>query len=152
MRERIEQALREAMRSKDTVRICTLRLMLAAIKDRDIALRADEESGDVALDDQGIHRLLGKMVKQREQSAEAYGQAGRMELAAREEAEIAIIREFMPKRMTDREVQNAVSEAIDETGAGSIRDMGKVMGHLKARYPGRMDFGDAGARVKQRLG
>ena len=149
MRETIEQALKEAMRSKDMVRVSTLRLMLAAIKDRDIAARADDDGS--GLDEEGINRLLAKMVKQREESAEAYSQAGRMELAAREEAEIAIVREFMPKQMTDAEVRKAVSAAIDETGADSIRDMGKVMGHLKQRYPGQMDFGAAGARVKQEL-
>ena len=151
MRERIEQALKEAMRSKDMVRVSTLRLMMAAIKDRDIALRADDDASGDGIDDQGVNRLLTKMVKQREQSAEAYSQAGRMELAAREEAEIAIIREFMPKQMTEAEVRTAVTKAIDETGADSIRDMGRVMGHLKERYTGRMDFGAAGARVKQEL-
>ena len=152
MRERIEEALKDAMRARDTVRICTLRLMLAAIKDRDIALKADEDGSGAALDDAGIHQLLCTMVKQREQSAEAYRQAGRMELAAREDAETRVIREFMPKQMSDAEIRNAVARAIGETGAGSIRDMGKVMGHLKARYPGRMDFGAAGARVKRALG
>jgi uncharacterized protein len=151
MRERIQQALQDAMRSKDTVRVCTLRLMLAAIKDRDIALAADDDARAAMVDDAEIGRLLARMVKQREQSAEAYGQAGRMELAAREEAEIAIIREFMPKQMSEAEIRSAVAEAIGETGADSIRDMGRVMGHLKARYPGRMDFGAAGARVKQAL-
>ena len=151
MRGKIQQALEEAMQSKDTVRICTLRLMLAAIRDRDIALSADEDGSGAVLDDAAVTELLGKMVKQREQSAEAYGQAGRMELAAREEAEIAIIREFMPRQMSEAEIRRAVAEAIGETGAGSIRDMGRVMGRLKQRYPGRMDFGAAGARVKQAL-
>ncbi|HUF56353.1 MAG TPA: GatB/YqeY domain-containing protein [Thermohalobaculum sp.] len=152
MRDRIEEALREAMPTRDTVRVCTLRLMLAAIKDRDLALRAEEDRGDVELDDAGVHQLLSTMVKQREQSAEAYREAGRMELAQREDAETRIIREFMPKQMTEAEIRRAVAQAIGETGAGSIRDMGKVMGHLKSRYPGRMDFGDAGARVKRALG
>ena len=152
MRERIEEALREATRTRDSVRICTLRLMLAAIKDRDMALRADEDGSGAALDDAGIHHLLTTMVRQREQSAESYRQAGRMELAAREDAENRIIREFLPKQMTEAEIRRAVRDAIGETGAGSIRDMGKVMGHLKARYPGRMDFGAAGARVKRALG
>lgn len=144
--------MKDAIRGRDTVRICTLRLMLAAIKDRDIALRADEDGSGSGLDDAEINVLLAKMVKQREESAQTYSQAGRMELAAREEAEIGIIREFMPKQMTEAEIRRAVSDAIGETGAGSIRDMGKVMGHLKSRYPGRMDFGAAGARVKRALG
>ena len=152
MRERIEEALKDAMHGRDTVRICTLRLMLAAIKDRDIALRADEDGSGAVLDAAGIHELLATKVTQREESAETYRQAGRMELAAREEAEIAIIRDFMPKQMTEAEIRDAVSEAIGETGADSIRDMGRVMGHLKARYPGQMDFGAAGARVKRALG
>lgn len=150
MRERIQQALQDATRATDTTRVCTLRLMLAAIKDRDLALRADEDAA-APLDEAGIHELLTRMVKQREQSSAAYAEAGRIELAAREEAEIAIIREFMPKQMSEAEIRSAVAEAIGVTGAGSIRDIGRVMGHLKARYPGRMDFGAAGARVKQAL-
>lgn len=150
MRDRIEQSLHDAMRARDTVRICTLRLMLAAIRDREIALRDDDGSGE-ALGDQDIHQLLAKMVRQREESASVYGQAGRMELAAREEAEIAIIREFMPKQLSDAEIQKAIDDAIDVTGAGSIRDMGKVMGQLKSQYAGRMDFGAAGNRVKHAL-
>ncbi len=152
MRERINEALRDAMRARDQVRICTLRLMLAAIKDRDIALRGDEDGSGAVLDDAEITALLAKMVRQREESVRAYSQAGRMELAAREEAEIAIIREFMPKQMSEAEVRTAIAQAIGDTGADSIRDMGKVMGELKARYPGRMDFGAAGAQVKQALG
>lgn len=151
MRERIEQALRESAGSRDKIRICTLRLMLAAIRDRDIALSADEDARGETIDDAEVHRLLDTMVRQREQSAESYRQAGRMELAEREEAENAIIREFMPKPMSEAEIRKAVAQAIGETGADSIRDMGRVMGHLKARYRGRMDFGAAGARVKQAL-
>ena len=138
------------MRARDTVRICTLRLMLAAIRDREIASRDDDGSGE-PLSDLEIHQLLSKMVRQREESAATYGQAGRMELAAREEAEIAIIREFMPKQLSDAEIQKAIDDAIDATGADSIRDMGKVMGQLKAQYAGRMDFGAAGTRVKHAL-
>lgn len=151
MRDRIREALKDAIRAGDTVRVCTLRLMIAAIKDRDIALRADEDGRGAGLNDAEITALLAKMVKQREESAETYSQAGRMELAAREEAEIAIIREFMPRQMSESEIRTAIAEAIGETGAGSIRDMGRVMGCLKARYAGRMDFGAAGAQVKQAL-
>lgn len=151
MRERIEEALRDAMLARDQIRVCTLRLMIAAIRDRDIALRADEDGSGVVLSDADINKLLCKMVRQREESAAAYSQAGRMELAAREEAEIAIIREFMPKQLSDAEMRSAIAEAIDQTGAGSIRDMGRVMGRLKTQYAGRMDFGSAGAQVKQAL-
>lgn len=152
MRERIQDSLKDAVRAKDTVRVCTLRLMLAAIKDRDIALRGDEDGSGAALDDRQIAALLGKMVRQREESASVYEQAGRMELASREEAEIAIIREFMPKPMSEAEVRTAIAKAIGDTGAQSIRDMGKVMSRLKQSYPGRMDFGAAGAQVKAALG
>lgn len=152
MRERLQDALNDAVRAKDTVRVCTLRLMLAAIKDRDIALRADEDGSGAVLDDKEISQLLAKMVKQREESVRVYSQAGRMELAAREEAEIAVIREFMPKPMSEAEVRSAIAKAIGATGAETIRDMGKVMGHLKNNYAGRMDFGQAGAQVKAALG
>ena len=152
MRDRINEALKDAMRAKDQLRTCTLRLMIAAIKDRDIALRGDEDGSGAVLDGAGILALLAKMVKQRQESAAAYSEAGRMELAAREEAEIAVIREFMPRQMNDAEIRHAIAQAIGDTGAHSIRDMGKVMGRLKTKYSGRMDFGDAGAQVKQALG
>lgn len=149
IREEIQSALRESMLAKDKLRINTLRLMLAAIKDRDIALRAEE--GTDGLDDQGIMALLSKMVRQREESAATYETAGRMELAESERAEIAVIKEFLPKPMSEEEVDAAVKIAIHDVGASSIRDMGKVMGLLKSRYAGRMDFGEAGSRVKSAL-
>ena len=150
MRERINAALKEAMLAKDKVRTGTLRLMTAAIKDRDIALRS--EDGASGLDEAGIMALLAKMVKQREESAATYETAGRMELAEAERAEITVIKEFLPKPLTGEEVDAAIRKAMDETGASSIRDMGKVMGALKARYAGRMDFGAVGSRVKAALG
>ncbi|MFQ5565803.1 MAG: GatB/YqeY domain-containing protein, partial [Paracoccaceae bacterium] len=104
------------------------------------------------LDDAGIMALLAKMVKQREESAAAYETAGRMELAETERAEIGVIKEFLPKPLTEDEVEAAIEKALAETKASSIRDMGKVMGVLKARYAGRMDFGAAGSRVKAALG
>ena len=150
MRDRINSALKEAMLAKDKIRTSTLRLMLAAIKDRDIALRGEEGGG--GLDEAGLMALLSKMVKQREESAATYETAGRMELAEGERAEIAIIKEFLPKPMTEAETAAAVRSAIAATGAESIRDMGKVMGALKAQYSGRMDFGAVGAQVKAALG
>ena len=150
MRERITTALREAMLAKNKLRTCTVRLMLAAIKDRDIALRS--EDGASGLDDAGIMALLAKMIKQREESAATYETAGRMELAESERAEIAVIKDFLPKPLSADEVDSAIKQAMAKTGASSIRDMGKVMGALKSQYPGQMDFGAAGGRVKAALG
>jgi uncharacterized protein YqeY len=150
MRERINTALKEAMLAKDKLRISTIRLMMAAIKDRDIALRS--EDGASGLDDPGIMALLAKMVKQRDESATTYETAGRMELAETERAEIAVIKDFLPKPLSADQVDAAIKKAMAETGASSIRDMGKVMGALKAKYAGQMDFGAAGGRVKAALG
>jgi hypothetical protein len=150
MRDRINGALKDAMLAKDKLRTSTLRLMLAAIRDRDIALRGEEGGG--GLDDAGLMALLAKMVKQREDSAATYETAGRMELAEAERAEIAVIKEFLPRPMSQDEIADAIRKAVAETGASSIRDMGKVMGVLKAQYSGRMDFAAAGARVKAALG
>ena len=151
MRDRISAALKDAMLAKDRLRTCTVRLMLAAIKDRDIALRG-EEDGAGGLDDAGINALLAKMVKQREESAATYETAGRMELAETERAEIGVIKDFLPRPLSADEVDAAITKALAETRASSIRDMGKVMGVLKSQYAGRMDFGAAGGRVKAALG
>lgn len=149
MRERITAALKEAMLAKDKLRLNTLRLMLAAIRDRDIARRSEE--GGAEIDDAEIMALLSRMVKQREESAVAYETGGRMELAEAERAEIGVIQEFLPRPLSDDEVDAAIDRAIDDTGADSIRDMGKVMGLLKSRHAGQMNFADAGGRVKARL-
>lgn len=150
MRDRINDALKEAMLAKDKLRVCTIRLMMAAIKDRDIALRSEDSAE--GLDDAGIMALLARMVKQREESAGTYDTAGRTELAETERAEIAVIKEFLPKPLSAGEVEAAISKAMSETGASSIRDMGKVMGALKSKYAGRMDFGAVGGQVKAALG
>jgi uncharacterized protein YqeY len=150
MRDRINAALKEAMLAKDKPRISAIRLMMAAIKDRDIALRGDD--GTNGLDEPEIMALLAKMVKQREDSAATYETAGRMELAEAERAEIEIIKSFLPKPLTADEVEAAIKQAMAETGASSIRDMGKVMSALKTQYAGRMDFSAAGGRVKAALG
>ncbi len=138
------------MKAKDPTRLSTLRLIHAAIKDRDIAARSEDNAEGV--NDTEILSILGKMIKQRQDSATAYEEAGRIELAEREQAESDVIREFLPKQLSDADVQAAISAAITETGASSIRDMGKIMGVLKARYAGQMDFGKVGAQVKASLG
>ena len=150
MRERIALALKDAMRAKDEIRLCTLRLMMAALKDRDIAKRSEE--GADALDEAEMVQLFSKMVKQREDSITAYEEAGRMELAERERAEQEVIREFLPRPLNNEQMEIAIARAIDTTGASSIRDMGKVMAALKADYAGRLDFGAVGGRVKAALG
>lgn len=149
MRERIMSAMKMAMKDKDTLRVSTLRLINAAIKEREIALRSNEDAGEIDADE--ILQILSKMVKQRDDSVKAYDDAGRDDLASRERSEIKIIREFLPKPLTEEEVVKAVEDAIKDTGASSIKDMGKVMGALKAQYTGRMDFGAAGASVKAAL-
>lgn len=147
-RTEITDALKEAMKAKDATRLGTLRLINAAIKDRDIALRA--EGGEVG--DAEILAILGKMVKQRQESAKAYEEGGRLELAEQEMAEIKVITDFLPAQLSEDETAAAVDEAIATTGAESIRDMGKVMGVLKGKYTGQMDFGAVGPLVKARLG
>lgn len=149
MRTRIAEALKDAMKAKDANRLSTLRLMQAAIKDRDIAMRA--EGAEAKCGEGDVQAILAKMVKQRNDSARQYEEGGRLELAEQERAEILIIQEFMPKQLSDTEMHNAVSEAIAKTGAESLRDMGKVMAALKADFAGRMDFGKAGPLVKDHL-
>ena len=151
MRDKVNAALKDAMRAKEADRLSTLRLINAAIKDKDIAMRGsvDEDAG-VSCDD--ILGILGRMVKQRQESARAYEEGGRLELAEKELSEIKIIEEFLPKQLSQDEAEAAVDAAIAEVDAQSIRDMGKVMGALKAKYTGRMDFGKAGPMVKDRLG
>ena len=150
MRERINESVKDAMRAKDSLRLSTLRLMSAALKDKDIEKRG--KGGGEVLNDQEMTALFAKMVKQREDSIRAYEEAGRMELAERERAEQDIIREFLPKQLSEAEVDAAISKAVADTGAESLRDMGKVMGSLKAAYAGRMDFGAAGGKLKAILG
>ncbi|SDZ11157.1 hypothetical protein SAMN05444004_10677 [Jannaschia faecimaris] len=147
LRERLNARLKDAMREKDTRRVGTLRLINAALKDQDIALRADGRT----VGDAEATATMAKMVKQRQESARAYEEAGRLELAEAELEEIGIIEDFLPKRLSDEEVAAAVNTAIAETGASSVRDMGKVMGVLKGKYTGQIDFGAVGPMVKDRL-
>ena len=149
MRTRVNTALKQAMKEKAAARLSTLRLINAAIKDRDIAARGSGEEGGVG--DAEVLEILGKMTKQRKESARAYEEGGRLDLAEREREEIAVIEEFLPRQLSEAEVEKAVRDAVSETGAGSIRDMGKVMAALKARYTGRMDFGKVGPKVKEQL-
>ena len=149
LRDRIATALKEAMKAREADRLSTLRLINAAIKDRDIALRGE---GREAAGEAELLAILGKMVKQRQESARAYEEGGRVELAEKERAEIAVIEEFLPRQLDAAEVAAAIDAAVAEVGAGSIRDMGKVMAALKARYTGQMDFGAVGPMVKERLG
>ncbi len=149
LRDQISDALKQAMRDKAAVRLSTLRLIMAAIKDRDISHRG--EGGDDGVTDDEILQILGKMVKQRQESARAYEEGGRLELAENERSEITIIEEFLPRQLDEAETAAAIDVAIAETGASSIRDMGKVMGALKSRYTGQMDFGTVGPAVKAKL-
>jgi uncharacterized protein YqeY len=149
LRERIGASLKEAMREKDATRLGTLRLINAAIKDQDIAARGDGRGERV--DDQAVLAILGKMVKQRQESARAYEEGGRLELAEREREEMAVIEQFLPRQLSAREVAAAIDAAIAETGATGLRDMGRVMSRLKSKHAGQMDFGAAGAEVKARL-
>lgn len=150
LRVKLQAATKEAMRAKETTRLSTLRLIGAAIKDREIAARTG--AGDEAeLAEADLVAILSKMVKQRQESAKAYEEGGRLELAEKEQEEIGIIQEFLPRQMSDDEVAAALDKVIADLGASSVRDMGRVMGALRDAYAGQMDFGAAGALVKQRL-
>lgn len=150
MRDRINAALKQAMKDKEPLRVSTLRLVCAALKEKEIASRGDEDAGPLSETD--IISVLSKMVKQREESAKVYLEGGREDLAKREKAETKVIREFLPKPLSADDMVAAVRQAISDTDASSIKDMGKVMGALKAKYAGRMDFSAAGAAVKDALG
>ena len=149
LRSRVNTALKQAMLEKQATRLSTLRLINAAIKDQDIAARG--EGSEAGVSDAQVLAILGKMTKQRQESARAYEEGGRLDLAERERAEIEIIEEFLPRQLDEDEMATAVGAAIEQTGAGSIRDMGKVMAALKSKYTGQMDFGKVGPMVKDRL-
>ncbi len=150
LRDRLQSDLKEAMKAKAVDRLSTLRLINAAIKDREIAIRGQADAGEVG--EPEILQIMGKMVKQRQESARAYEEGGRLELAEKELAEIGVIQEFLPRQMDAAEIEAAILAAVTETGATSIRDCGKVMAALKGRYTGQMDFGAVGGLVKARLG
>ena len=149
LRQRLNDALKQALKARDQRSVSTLRLLLAQLKDRDIAARP---SGNTAgIGEAEIVDMLHKMVKQRQESIALYRQGNRPDLVQQEEGEIAVIERFMPKQLDEAETAAAIDSAVGETGAQSIKDMGKVMAKLKERFPGRMDFAKAGALVKQRL-
>lgn len=149
MRDEINEALKAAMKAHDGRRTGTLRLVNAAIKDRDIEARGE---GREKVGDSEIMALLQKMLKQREESAEIYDKAGRADLAAQESAEIEIIQEFLPQPLSEAECVDEITKAIAETGAAGLRDMGKVVNALKEKFPGRIDFSKASRIVKEKLG
>ncbi|MBB4104795.1 GatB/YqeY domain-containing protein [Allorhizobium borbori] len=148
IRETLTNAMKDAMKAKDNLRLSTVRLILTAIKDRDIANRG---AGKDSVSDDDILQILTKMIKQREESAKIYDEGARAELAAQERAEIEVIRGFMPKQLDDDEVRAIITALVAETGAQGLRDMGKVIGVLKERYPGQLDFAKASGVVKELL-
>jgi uncharacterized protein len=149
LKDRLQAALKDAMRAREADRLSTLRLINAAIKDREIANRGDGQDTEVG--DSDILGILGRLVKQRQESARAFEEGGRMELAEKELAEVQVIEEFLPRQLDAAEVDAAITSALAEAGATSIRDMGKVIALLKAKYTGQMDFGAVGPVVKGRL-
>jgi uncharacterized protein YqeY len=149
MRETITAALKHATKAQDKRRISTLRLISAAIKDRDIAART---AGKGEATDAELLDLLARMIKQREESEKIYADAGRAELANQESEEIVIIREVLPKQLSAADMDQAIAAAFEKSGAASIKDMGRVMAELKAAYAGQMDFAKASAAVKAKLG
>ena len=151
LREKIDAALKTAMKARDDkVRVSTLRLINAAIKDRDIAARSEDRCNGATEDE--ILAILTKMVRQREESSDTYEKACRPELAEQERAEIEVIKEFMPRQLSEAEIEAAVSGVIDELEADGLKDMGRCMAALKERHQGAMDFGRAGALMKKALG
>jgi hypothetical protein len=148
LRDEINAALKEAMKAQDKRRTSTLRLVMAALKDRDIEARG---AGKPALVDEEILGLLQKMIKQRQESLDIYSKAGRTDLATQEREEIDIIAAYLPKQMSEEEMRAAVESAVKDVGAAGMKDMGKVMATLKERYSGKMDFAKAGGAVKTAL-
>jgi len=144
LKERITADMKTAMREKDKARLGTIRMLQAAIKQREVDERTE-------LDDAQVLAVLDKMVKQRRDSIDQYRQAGRDELAEQEEYELGILQEYLPAALTDDELKALVDEAVSESGAESVKDMGKVMGIIKPKVQGRADMGDVSARVKARL-
>lgn len=148
MREAILADLKEAMKTQDKCRVSTLRLINAAIKDRDIAARSQ---GRDCLSDDEVLELLTKMIRQRVESAKLYEEGGRLEMAEREREEIGVIRGYLPKQLEDAEMRSACADVVQEIGAAGLRDMGRTMSALKERFAGQMDFGRASCVVKEIL-
>jgi uncharacterized protein len=150
LRDQINTALKSALKEQQKTRLSTLRLISAAIKDREIACRAD--NGNEGVNDSNVLEILAKMIKQRRESAKTYEEAGRLELCQQERDEIEIISEFMPKQLSDEDVRQACIDIVAELGAVGLKDMGRTMGALKAKYAGQMDFGKASRIIKELLG
>jgi uncharacterized protein YqeY len=148
LRDDINNAVKEAMKAKDERKLSTLRMVNSTIKNADIEARGQ---GKPPLSDGDLLGVLQKMIKQRQESVALYEKGGREELAAQERAEIAVISGYLPKQMSDDDIKAAIAAAIAETGASGIKDMGKVIGLLKAKYAGQMDFGKASGLVKAAL-
>lgn len=154
MRDRLNQDIKDAMKSGDKARLATLRLINAAIKDRDIAARVDDKgqsTGKEKVDDTEILALLQKLIKQRRDSIESFEKGGRQDLADKEKSEIAVIEAYLPKQMDEAEIKSAVEAVVSELGANSLKDMGRTMAALKERHTGQMDFSKASALVKTLL-
>ncbi|MDD3444873.1 MAG: GatB/YqeY domain-containing protein [Zavarzinia sp.] len=149
LRDRLNGALKDAMRAKDMVRVTTIRMILAAFKDRDIAART--EGPDAGVGEAELVTVLQKLIKQRRDSIEAYEKGGRPELADKERAEIAVIEDYLPQQMSEDEMKAAIATAVAELGASGMKDMGKVMAALRERHGGTMDFGKASPLVKAAL-
>jgi len=147
MREKIAADLKVAMKAGERAKVDALRLINAALKDKDIEARGSGKT----LGDDGVLALLQKMIKSRQESVDIYEKAGRTDLADKEKGEIAVISAYLPQQLSEAEVAEAVKAAINEVGAASIKDMGKVVAALKAKYTGRMDFAKASAAVKAAL-
>ena len=147
IKDTINSELKISMLSSNKDKTSTLRLILAAIKDREIAAREKKQD----IDDAIVMDVLSKMVKQRLESADIYKKNNRLELAAKEELEIEVIREFLPKQLTEQEIKEIIGKLVEETNSSSIRDMGKIMGALKSKYAGQLDFALAGKLLKEHL-
>ena len=147
IKDTINSELKISMLSSNKDKTSTLRLILAAIKDREIAAREKKQD----IDDAIVMDVLSKMVKQRLESADIYKKNNRLELAAKEELEIEVIREFLPKQLTEHEIKEIILKLIEETNSSSIRDMGNIMGTLKSKYAGQLDFALAGKLLKEHL-
>ncbi len=148
-RDNINAAMKEAMKNKDMERLAAIRLIIAAMKDKDVASRTDGRNDGI--DESALLSMLQSMIKQRTESAKIFRENNRPELAEKEEGEIAVIESFLPKQLSDDEVAAIIADIIAKTGAAGIKDMGKVMAELKANYAGQLDMGKAGGVIKQKL-
>lgn len=147
MRDKLSAALKESLKAKEPLRVSTLRLILAAAKDREIALRGEDKT----ITEEDILQIMQKMIRQRQESAGTYEAAGRLDLSTQEREEIKIIETFLPVQMSDEEIQTACKKIVSEVEAPGLKDMGRIMNSLKGRYTGQMDFKKASAEVKALL-